>query len=79
MSDKSLTCIRVWSWEDAPQKLKDLSEHGGDEDWLALLPPKHAFGWIEWLEDGSSFGCCSVSKHTHPDFPGYEIRIGAHA
>lgn len=79
MSDKSLTCIRIWSWEDAPQQLKDLSEHGGDEDWLALLPPKHAFGWIGWLESGTSFGCCDVSRHTHPDFPGYEIRIGAHA
>jgi len=34
--------IRVWAWKDAPEELKALSQHGGDEDWLALLPPKHA-------------------------------------
>lgn len=70
--------IRVWAWEDAPQELRALSGHGGDEDWVALLPPKHAGRWIGWMDSGSSFGCCDVSTHTHPELPGYEVRIGAH-
>ena len=71
--------IRVWAWEDAPQELRALSGHGGDEDWVALLPPKHAGRWIGWMDSGSSFGCFDVSTHTHPELPGYEVRIGAHA
>jgi hypothetical protein len=70
--------IRVWRWEDAPEELKALSTHGGDEDWVALLPPKFAGEWIGWME-GGSFGACDTSVHTHPELPGYEVRIGAHA
>ena len=70
--------IRVWTWEDAPQELKDLSCHGGDEDWVALVPPKLTGRWIGWLEC-PAFGCCCVSEYTHPELPGYEVRIGAHA
>jgi hypothetical protein len=71
--------IRVWEWEDAPQELKELSTHGGDEDWVALIPPKFNGRWIGWLDSGTSFGRCYVSVHTHPELPGYEVRIGAHA
>jgi hypothetical protein len=71
--------IKVWRFYDAPEELRALSTHGGDEDWLALIPPKLASEWIGWLEEGHSFGCCSVSTHSHPELPGYEIRIGAHA
>lgn len=70
--------IRVWAWKDAPEELRKLSPHGGDEDWLALLPPKHAGEWIGWM-DGGSFGWAGVTSHSHPELPGYEIRIGAHA
>ena len=78
MSDKP-NHIRVWAWEDAPQELKALSPHGGDEDWLALLPPRLSGDYIGWMESGTPFGCCDVSKHTHPELPEYEVRIGAHA
>ena len=71
--------IRVWKFEEAPEELKALSTHGGDEDWLALIPPKMSGEWIPWMDDGGPFGCCSVSSHTHPELPGYEVRIGAHA
>jgi len=27
----------------------------------------------------SGFGCCDVSEHVHPDYPNYQVRIGAHA
>lgn len=71
--------MRIWRWKDAPEELKNLSEHGGDEDWVALLPPRLADDFIPWLESGTSFGCCDVSEHTHPELPGYIVKIGAHA
>lgn len=71
--------IKVWRWEDAPEELRALSTHGGDEDWVALLPPNYAGEgeWIGWLESGTSFGCCDVSSHPLPD--GSVVKIGAHA
>lgn len=69
--------IKVWKFEDAPKELQGLSTHGGDEDWVALIPPKLAGEWIGWMESGSSFGCCSVSEYKLPD--GSMVRIGAHA
>lgn len=71
--------IRVWRFEDAPEELQALSRNGGDEDWIALIPPKLADKYIGWLEEGQSFGCCTVEVHTHPELPGYEVRIGCHA
>lgn len=71
--------IRVWRFEDAPEELKELSKHGGDEDWLALIPPKYANEYIGWMEDGGSFGCLYIGEHEHPELPGYKIRIGAHS
>lgn len=68
--------IRVWRFHDAPADLRALSEHGGDEDWLALIPAPLADQWIAWAEVGP-FGCCDVSEHPLPD--GSVVRIGAHA
>lgn len=75
--DTDLTkAILVWSWEDAPEEYRKLSSHGGDEDWLALLPPD--FGELpDWMESGSQFGCCDVTEHILPN--GYRVVIGAHA
>lgn len=70
--------IRVWRWEDAPEELKALSCHGGDEDWIALIPPLLKDEYIGWVES-DAFGCCRVSTHTHPELPEYTVRIGAHA
>lgn len=70
--------IRIWRFSDAPEELQQLSEHGGDEDWLALIPPKLADEYIGWMESGTAFGCFQVSEHQHPELPGYLIRIGAH-
>lgn len=69
--------IQIWPFKEAPENLRALSQHGGDEDWLALIPPNLAEEWIPWLEEGTSFGCCSVSKHKLKD--GSVVRIGAHA
>ena len=68
--------IKVWDWDEAPEELKALSPHGGDEDWVALVPKHLADRHIGWLESGS-FGCCDISRHELPN--GDVVRIGAHA
>jgi hypothetical protein len=70
--------IRVWRFQDAPEELRNLSTHGGDEDWLALVPPILNDKWIPWLKE-PTFGCCCVSEHGHRELPGYKVYIGAHA
>lgn len=73
----SQTVLRVWRFADAPWPLRDLSPHGGDEDWLLLLPPKFPLDTLEWAETGTRFGCCEVSEHRLEN--GWVVRIGAHA
>ena len=34
--------IKLWAFNDAPRELRDLSENGGDEDWVAEVPPSIA-------------------------------------
>lgn len=68
--------IAAWPFDEAPGELRALSRHGGDEDWLALVPARLAEMWIPWLEHGP-FGVCDISKHTLPD--GRVVFIGAHA
>ena len=69
--------LTLWRFDDAPEAYRELSEHGGDEDWLALIPAHMAEEWFPWMETGSWMGCSSVSEHPLPD--GSIIRIGAHA
>lgn len=69
--------IMVWRFEEAPQELQALSPHGGDEDWLAIVPKFMADAWIPWLDSGSSFGVCDVSQHELED--GSIVFIGAHS
>lgn len=68
--------IKVWPFHDAPKPLQELSEHGGDEDWLALVPPPLKDHYIPWLESGM-FGVCDISNHPLAD--GSVVYIGAHA
>lgn len=42
-----------------------LSNHGGDEDWLALVPKNYPH-IIPWLEFGT-FGVCEISVHETED------------
>lgn len=67
--------IIVWHWWDAPGELRCLSPHGGDEDYVALVPRE--MDAPSWMQEGSYFGCCSVSEHTLDD--GRQVHIGAHA
>lgn len=68
--------ILVWPWQNAPEALRALSRHGGDEDWVGVVPP-NSWGVPMWMESGTSFGCCDVD---HTELPGgYIVCIGAHA
>lgn len=75
MSVKSVP-IQVWPFHDAPDHLKELSPHCGDEDWLALVPP--SITYVPWLEDYCRlFGACDTSEHILDN--GSRVYIGAHA
>lgn len=72
--------IKIWRFDVAPIRYQKLREPGGDEDWIALVPKevwKSEYDYIPFLEEGTSFGCCSVSKDKLPN--GDMILIGAHA
>ncbi len=68
--------IKVWRWRDAPEDYRALSRHGGDEDWVALIPKGYLGGPPEWAESGTPFGHCDVSQHFTNDGM---VLIGAHA
>jgi len=67
--------ILVWKFYDAPGELRALSRHGGDEDYIGLVPDE--VGQPPWMESGTAFGCCDVSEHRYED--GRLVFIGAHA
>lgn len=73
--------IKIWRYKDAPAELQ-VSTNGGDEDWLAEVPPHVAEDYIPWLED-ESFGCCARDTYPHPDpvkrEMGWDIVVGSHA
>lgn len=80
--------ITVWRFDDAPAEYRALSPHGGDEDWLALVPreltlypgdwpTEDSYDLPGWMREGGPFGCCDVSVHTISDDAC--VAIGAHA
>jgi hypothetical protein len=71
-----MSYIKVWKFRYAPKEYKDLSHHGGDEDWVAFVPDDFPDQDPVWMDAGTSFGCCDVSKHKV--LGGY-VHIGAHA
>lgn len=74
--DADKSAIRVWRFGDAPEELRKLSDNGGDEDWVALLPE----GWpkersIAWAQAGTPFGP-SVDEY---EWNGRVVLIGSHS
>jgi hypothetical protein len=70
--------IIVWAFDDAPEKYRSLSTHGGDEDWVALLPPSiRSAEDVWWMHAGGAFAIFDYSEHPLPD--GRTVVIGAHA
>jgi hypothetical protein len=68
--------ILVWPFYAAPKEFKALSQHGGDEGWLAFIPNGEPDRLPSWMESGTPFGCCDVEVHT---VNGGSVAIGAHA
>lgn len=69
--------ILVHAFHQAPEELRRLSGHGGDEDWLAEIPPHVEIP--DWMNSGTPFGRCDTSEHDHPTLYGWKVVIGAHA
>ena len=69
--------ILVWQYCDAPEEIKELASQGGDEDWVALVPPETIAENVCWMEEGTPFGCCSVIYIKSED--GGTTVVGTHA
>jgi hypothetical protein len=67
--------IIVWRFRDAPTEYKNLSEHDGNEDWLAFIPNSSHIGQPFWMESGTPFGRRNTSEHI---VDGGHVYIGAH-
>ena len=68
-----MSYISVWRWADAPRVYKKLSEHGGDEDWVAIVPKGMPVpGWLDVLD------ACREPQKTLLD-TGETLVIGARA
>lgn len=66
--------VRIWKWWEAPGELRFLSDHGGDEDWVCLVPKEMVGDYLPFID---ALGVCRVSEHTLTD--GRKVFIGAHA
>ncbi len=73
--------IYVWRFEDAPETLQNLSDNGGDEDWIAAAPTEEfKNAYIGWIVGAGFDTCCEPQIYENPDaMPGYTIYIGSHA
>lgn len=71
-------CAKVWRFEDAPKRLRDLSTNGGDEDWLVELPPGFdTYGLPDWVDVMDALRC--PQRIAHPTRPGWLVVIASHA
>jgi len=73
--------ISIWRFHEAPEELRALSTHGGDEDWLAELPPsfdRNPPDYLYRLARGTADEY-QLMLLDHPAKPGWKVCIGAHA
>lgn len=70
------SAILLYNWEDAPHQYRDLSHHGGDEDYVAVVADDVLCPWWISEDGGQPFGVCSVQEI---QMDGYRVFIGAHA
>lgn len=47
MNYEDANCMMIWRYQDAPAELQALSQHGGDEDFIAYVP-HNGFDMLEW-------------------------------
>jgi hypothetical protein len=65
--------IVVWPFEHAPKMYRSMSDNGGDEDWVAVVPPMEVYPW--WLDKLDT--CEEPQVYEIAD--GYKVYIGSHA
>ena len=54
--------VSVWKFYEAPEKLRSLSDNGGDEEWIAICDEEFFVkqsGYIPWIYQ-SGFGACDT-------------------
>ncbi len=69
--------VKVWPFEYAPEKYKDLSHHGGDEDWVIEYPKECSFLSRSYFEN-----LCdrlTVCDYQEIDMDGRTVVITAHS
>lgn len=59
----------LWTFDSAPEKLQFMSEHCGDEDWIALVP-RLKYDYFGFLEDYRKN--ISIKELTDDYLKGYE-------
>ncbi len=70
--------ILVWKFQEAPENFQKLSPHGGDEEWLALVPPTYEkTGALGWILENTSLAICNLSMHRIKG--GFLVAIGKHS
>jgi hypothetical protein len=74
--------IITWEFHEAPEELQALSENGGDENWLTLIPQDYLhrnYNSIPMFLQDSSYGCCNIEEHVI-EWEGkkYLVLIGCH-
>ena len=71
--------ILLWAFKDADPRLQALSEHGGDEDWIAYIPEELAEDYsVMQLFESSTFSISGAYQEVV--FKGLgKVLIGAHA
>lgn len=70
----------VYRFSEAPAELRALSENGGDEDWLVVVPREWLTGWdgtgpLTWIDRMAS--CNDPDRYDLPD--GRIVFIGSHS
>ena len=56
MNDNWAEPIQIWEWHNAPDVLRRHSDHGGDEDWVILVPPGGVSMAVEFFIDRNGYG-----------------------
>jgi hypothetical protein len=71
--------ILLWSFQDAPEELRKLSGHGGDEDFVLFIPTVRLTAEPEWLENFLNDYATYHGDYSTHDIEGGRVYIGAHA
>lgn len=75
-TDLARDAIIVWRFEDAPSLYREMSNNGGDEDWVVLIPPKvYEYCLPYWLENLDT--CRDPQIYTISN--GYLVLIASHS